>query len=158
MGIARCFLRSFIAKRAEEGILPDLLPEDYPYLENLSEKAGLARGALTQILFENAGGWGQQENTLRLEGIVGNQIVAVREAGETKWFDHLEIKADDECLQANGDTYDATRIEIRAVDSMGNLCPFYSAGIAVHTNELVRVFGPAQFALIGGCIAFWVRT
>ena len=150
--------KNFIKKRAEEGILPDLLPEDYPYLEALSEKAGLERGKLTEILFNNAGGWGQKENTLRLEGRVGDETVIVREVGETKSFARLELKADDDTLVANGDTYDATRIVVRAVDTMGNLCPFYFGSFTVRTNGLVEVIGPTSLALIGGCLAFWVKT
>ncbi len=150
--------RRFIAERAKQGILPDLLPEDYPYLEELSEKGGLDRGALTKILFDNAGGWGQAENNLRLEGRVGDQTVVVREAGETKAFARLDVKTDDESLQAGGDTYDATRIVVRALDTMGNLCPFCAAGFTVRTNGLVEVIGPDTAALIGGCLAFWVRT
>ena len=150
--------KSFIKKRAEEGILPDLLPEDYPYLEALSEKAGLERGKLTEILFNNAGGWGQKENTLRLEGRVGDETVIVREVGETKSFARLELKADDDTLVANGDTYDATRIVVRAVDTMGNLCPFCFGSFTVRTNGLVEVIGPTSLALIGGCLAFWVKT
>ncbi len=150
--------KGFVKKRADEGILQDLLPEDYPYLEALSEKAGLERGKLTEILFNNAGGWGQKENILRLEGYVGEKAVIVREVGEAASFARLELKADDDTLTADGDTYDATRIVVRALDTMGNLCPFYAAGFSVRTNGLVEVIGPKSAALIGGCLAFWVKT
>lgn len=150
--------KGFVKKRADEGILQDLLPEDYPYLETLSEKAGLERGKLTEILFNNAGGWGQKENVLRLEGYVGEKAVIVREVGEAASFARLELKADDDTLIADGDTYDATRIVVRALDTMGNLCPFYAAGFSVRTNGLVEVIGPKSAALIGGCLAFWVKT
>ena len=150
--------RSFIARRTEENILPDLLPEDYPWLEALSLKAGLARSALTDLLFAHAGGWGQEGNHLRFEGIVGGKIAAVREAGEIKAFSHLELLADAPVLKANGDTYDAVRIVVRALDTDGNLCPFYAAGLRIQTDALLSVLGPEQPALIGGCTAFWVRT
>ncbi|HJD24601.1 MAG TPA: glycoside hydrolase family 2 protein [Firmicutes bacterium] len=148
----------FIAERAEQGVLPDLLPEDYPYLEDLAERAGLERGALINLLFETAGGWGKAENTLRLEGYVGGQAVLVREVGEGKSFARLEAQADDTVLRADGDSYDATRIVVRALDTLGGLCPFCAAGLRIETEGPVQVIGPDTAALIGGCIAFWVRT
>lgn len=150
--------RSFIARRAAQNILPDLLPEDYPWLEALSLKAGLARGALTDLLFTHAGGWGQEGVRLRLEGIVGGEVAAVREAGEIKSFSHLEVLPDETVLTAGGETYDAVRVVVRALDTDGNLCPFYAAGLNIRTDGLLSVIGPAQPALIGGCTAFWVRT
>ena len=150
--------RSFIARRAAQNILPDLLPEDYPWLEALSLKAGLARGALTDILFAHVGGWGREGYHLRLEGIVGGEAAVVRETGEIKAFSHLEILADTPVLIANAETYDAARIVVRALDTDGNLCPFYAAGLRIQTDALLSVLGPEQPALIGGCTAFWVRT
>ena len=70
----------------------------------------------------------------------------------------LEALADDSALAADGDTYDATRIVVRALDTYGNLCPFYSGAVTVSTNGVVKVLGPSSFGLIGGCIAFWVKT
>ena len=155
--LSREFTR-FVARRAAQGILPDLLEEDYPYLESLSEKAGLDKGALTALLFEAAGGWGQKENDLMLEGLAGGEVIATCRAGETKVFARLEALADDSALAADGDTYDATRIVVRALDTYGNLCPFYSGAVTVSTNGVVKVLGPSSFGLIGGCIAFWVKT
>ncbi|HIW74914.1 MAG TPA: glycoside hydrolase family 2 protein, partial [Firmicutes bacterium] len=132
----------FIDERAEQGVLPDLLPEDYPYLEDLSLRAGLERGALTALLFETAGGWGQAENTLRLEGYVGGKAVLVREVGEAKSFARLDVQADDTVLRADGSTYDATRLVVRALDTLGNLCPFYNAGVSLETDGTVEAIGP----------------
>ena len=148
----------FVAQRAAQGILPDLLEEDYPYLERLSLQAGLEKGALTALLFEAAGGWGQGANDLLLEGLAGGEVIATCRAGETKVFARLEALADDDALAADGDSYDATRVVVQALDTYGNLCPFYSGAVTVRTNGLVEVMGPASFGLIGGCIAFWVRT
>ena len=89
---------------------------------------------------------------------MGGKIAAVREAGEIKAFSHLELLADAPVLKANGDTYDAVRIVVRALDTDGNLCPFYAAGLRIQTDALLSVLGPEQPALIGGCTAFWVRT
>ena len=147
-----------VTQRAAQGILPDLLDEDYPFLEALSLKAGLERGALTALLFESAGGWGQAGNDLRLEGIVNGEVAVTRRAGEIKSFARLEAVADDTVLAADGDTYDATRIVVRALDTHGNLCPFYNGAASVRTDGIVDVMGPASFGLIGGCVAFWVRT
>ncbi len=150
--------RAFVARRAAEGILPDLLPEDYPWLEELSARAGLERGALTELLFDHAGGWGRTGNHLRFEGLIGGRAVIVREAGEIKSFARLDIRADDTVLEAGGETYDAVRVVVRALDTDGSLCPFYAAGISIRTDGLLEVAGPRQTALIGGCTAFWLRT
>ena len=76
--------RRFIAEQAKQGILPDLLPEDYPYLEELSEKAGWTAARSPKFCLTTPAAGGQAENNLRLEGRVGDQTVVVREAGRPK--------------------------------------------------------------------------
>ena len=89
---------------------------------------------------------------------MGGQAVLVREVGEGKSFARLEAQSDDTVLRADGDSYDATRIVVRALDTLGGLCPFCAAGLRIETEGPVQVIGPDTVALIGGCIAFWVRT
>lgn len=132
-----------------------LLGDFYP---NRALFPNLPHPPVEVMLNNQADEWGQAENNLRIEGYIGNEMVDVREVGETKSFARLAVEADDKELQVGGDTYDATRIIVRAIDTMGNLCPFYACGIGIQTNGFVQVIGPKNVALIGGCIAFWVRT
>ncbi len=68
----------------------------------------------------------------------------------------LEIKADDYHLNADGS--DATRIEFKLVDQVGNLLPYINDFITIELEGPGEIIGPKQVALIGGCIATWVKT
>ena len=146
--------RSFIARRTEENILPDLLPEDYPWLEALSLKAGLARSALTDLLFAHAGGWGQEGNHLRFEGSWAARSPPSAKPGRSKpspiW------------------SFSPTRRCSRQTETPMTLCASSCARwtrTAISARSTRRAFasrrtrfsvlGPEQPALIGGCTAFW---
>ena len=89
------------------------------------------------MVIKSAGGWGETENNLVLEGWLGDRIVCRRKVGESRYAAGITARADDSVLYADGDTYDATRITVKAVDNMGNLLPF--------TQECVEIQldGPA---------------
>lgn len=110
------------------------------------------------MVIKSAGGWGETENNLVLEGWLGDRIVCRREVGESRYAAGITARADDSVLYADGDTYDATRITVKAVDNMGNLLPFTQECVEIQLDGPARLLGPARFPLTGGVSSFWIRT
>lgn len=138
--------------------LTNMGPEAFQFLGGLAYKYHLDPKYLIGTIIRSAGGWGDTENDLKLEGWLDGKVVATREMGEGKWFDRLEVSADDTVLSCVGDTYDATRITIRALDNMGSLTPYIQECVELEVNGPVQVMGPTRFPLVGGISSFWVRT
>ena len=105
-----------------------------------------------------AGGWGESANNFVLEGYFEGECVCVRKIGEDKQYSELCVKADDVILEADTDTYDATRIVVSALDQDGNVMPFVQECVEVQISGEMEIMGPSRFPLIGGTSAFWVRT
>lgn len=100
--------------------------------------------------------WGGAYNCYKFEGYMNNECVKT----VTRTFCTsvtLDVSADSREL-VEKDTYDVTRIVLKAVDQNGNHMPFASNGITVRTTGPIEVIGPKMFSLIGGDRAFWIRT
>ena len=92
-------------------------------------------------MIKSAGGWGETENNLVLEGWLGDRIVCRKEVGESRYAAGITARADDTVLYADGDTYDATRITVKAVDNMGNLLPFTQECVEIRLDGPARLLG-----------------
>ncbi|MDD6021949.1 MAG: glycoside hydrolase family 2 TIM barrel-domain containing protein [Oscillospiraceae bacterium] len=100
--------------------------------------------------------WGGAYDCYKFEGYINGECVKT----VTRSFCTsvtLDIKADSRELIEN-DTYDVTRIVLRAVDQNGNQMPFASNAVTVRTTGPIEVIGPKTFSLIGGDRAFWIKT
>lgn len=100
--------------------------------------------------------WGGQRISFRFEGCKNGQVVksVVKSTSEST---HLEVRPDSrELIEA--DTYDVTRIVVRALDQNDNLMNYASDAMVVETEGPVEVIGPECIALIGGARAFWIKT
>ena len=53
---------------------------------------------------------------------------------------------------------DATRVVYRVLDKAGNILPYINESIEFEVSGPGEVIGPKVTALIGGCIAVWIRT
>lgn len=148
----------FLESRMREGAMTGLNQEDIHYLGGLAQKYQLNVRELITTVIKSAGGWGDVGNNLRLEGFWNGKVVCTREIGENKHAAGLVATADDTVLFADGETYDATRITVEAVDNMGNLMPFIQECVEVKLEGPGRLMGPARFPLTGGISSFWVRT
>ena len=69
----------------------------------------------------------------------------------------LKVDADKLTLR-EAETYDVARVQITAVDQNGNRLAFANNAITLSVRGAVEVIGPKQLSLIGGDIAFWVKT
>lgn len=149
---------AFLESRMREGTLTGLKQEDIAYLAQLAQKYGCDVRELISTVIKSAGGWGDTGNDLVLEGFYNGKTVCRREIGENKHAAGIVAKADDTVLYADGDTFDATRITVKAVDNKGNLMPFIQECVQVGLEGPGSLIGPARFPLMGGISSFWVRT
>lgn len=141
-----------------EGTLTGLRQEDLEYLAKLAHKYGLDVKGLVTTVIKSAGGWGDIANNLVLEGFWDGRAVCCREIGEGKYAAGITAKPDDTVLYTGGETYDATRITVEAIDNRGNLMPFIQECVEVKLEGPVSLIGPARFPLTGGISSFWIRT
>ena len=108
------------------------------------------------IVTKYIGGWGNEQITYAFEGYIDGECVAT--VTRTAVTDlHLDVKADSYVLH-EGDTYDATRIQLVALDQNGNRVPFADSAVKVTVKGAAKIIGPDQFPLVGGDRAFWIRT
>lgn len=148
------FMEDAMLKRG----LISLTAEDFRFLGQLAYKYHMEPQVLIGTIIRSAGGWGDTENDLRLEGWLDGKPVCTRNIGETRWAAGLEVTADDAEIQSQGDTYDATRITIRALDNVGNLMPYIQECVELKVEGPAQVLGPTKFPLVGGISSFWIRT
>lgn len=138
--------------------LTALGPDDFAFIGKLAYKYQLDPKTLIGTIIRSAGGWGDTENNLRLEGWLDGKRVCVKAIGESKWAAGLEMTADDSVLHVGGNTYDATRVTIRALDNMGNLMPYIQECVELKLEGPAQIMGPTKFPLVGGISSFWIRT
>lgn len=150
--------RQFLLKKVVSGELLSMSPEDFQYIQSKAETYDLNVKALYGEAVKAAGGWGECANNFVLEGYFAGECVCVRKIGEDKQYSALCVKPDDVILEADTDTYDATRIVVSALDQNGNVMPFVQECVEVKISGEMEIMGPSRFPLIGGTSAFWVRT
>lgn len=113
-------------------------------------------GRMFDIVTKYIGGWGNEQITYAFEGYKDGECVAtVVRTAVTEL--HLDVKADSLTLK-EGDTYDATRIQMVALDQNNNRVPFADSSVKVSVKGPAKVIGPEEFPLVGGDRAFWIRT
>jgi beta-galactosidase len=113
-------------------------------------------GRMFDIVTKYIGGWGNEQITYAFEGYKDGECVAtVVRTAVTEL--HLDVKADSLTLK-EGDTYDATRIQLIALDQNNNRVPFADSAVKVTVKGAAEIIGPTEFPLVGGDRAFWIRT
>ncbi len=113
-------------------------------------------GRMFDIVTKYIGGWGNEQITYAFEGYKDGECVAtvVRTAVTDL---HLDVRADSLTLK-EGNTYDATRIQLVALDQNNNRVPFADSAVKVTVKGAAEIIGPSEFPLVGGDRAFWIRT
>jgi beta-galactosidase len=100
--------------------------------------------------------WGGQRLTFKFEGYKDGQLVkTVIKATSTRA--HLEVLPDSLYL-IESETYDVTRIVMKAIDENGNLLTYSNDAMNISTEGPIEIIGPKCVALIGGGRAFWIKT
>lgn len=100
--------------------------------------------------------WGLNWYDATIKGYVNDEVVIEKHFVKDPMLTKLDVKADD--LVLNKGDYDVTRIVIKAVDQVGNIMPYSNEIVHLNLQGVGEIIGPNSVALIGGCIAFWVKT
>ncbi|MBQ1412968.1 MAG: hypothetical protein IIY93_07245 [Clostridia bacterium] len=96
------------------------------------------------------------KTVFRFEGIIDGKA-AVTVVKEPVSKAKLKVNVSGSKL-IHGDTYDAARIEIVAVDTNDNRLSYYTDCLEVSVDGAIEVVGPSIIPLMGGSTAFYVRT
>lgn len=133
------------------------IPVPYYLLAGVGMAAGgIGIGRLVNIIEKYVGDWGDEQVSYRFEGYKDGMLVkTVIKTAVTK--EKLKVDADKLTL-CEKETYDVSRVQITAVDQNGNRLAFANNAITLSVRGAVEVIGPKQISLIGGDIAFWVKT
>jgi beta-galactosidase len=112
-----------------------------------------------RIMQQATTGWGDGEQTYRLEGWIGDECRIVKEYGSSVPA-RLRVAADDGEISARtpDGTWDCTRVVFRLEDQFGNLMPFVNEYLDIELTGPAELIGPSRTALIGGTIACWIRS
>lgn len=117
---------------------------------------GLKISDIVTLVEKYVGNWGDEQVEFKFEGYKDGELVktVIKTASNTV---ELDIHADSTEL-TTGDTYDVTRVVVLAKDQNGNHLPYCSEAMELAASGSVDIIGPKTVSLIGGGIAFWVRT
>lgn len=108
------------------------------------------------VLNMSNGEWGAHWTDAEFIGYVDDEIVVSKKFIANPIYSDLKVEIDDDELYAN--ELDATRVVVRAVDQLENTLPYLNDAIEIKVSENIEVIGPKNLTLIGGSIAFWIRT
>jgi len=100
--------------------------------------------------------WGMRWEDATFVGRINGEEVIRRSFARNPYPGGLSLALDDTRLQA-GD-WDATRAVASVKDQLGNIMPFFIEPIKVQVQGPGQIIGPDTLSLIGGQIAFWVKT
>ena len=93
---------------------------------------------------------------LKLEGLIGGEVVVTQHLSAGGYPLTLTLEADDAELVADG--ADMTRVAFRIVDRYGNRQPFASAAVSFEVEGPGRLIGENPFALTGGQAAVYLAA
>lgn len=96
------------------------------------------------------------KTVFKFEGIIGGKA-AITVIKEPVTKIKLKVNVSSSRL-IHGETYDAARIEVVAVDSNDNRITYFTDSLEVICDGALEVIGPSIIALTGGATAFYVRT
>lgn len=101
--------------------------------------------------------WGDRWEDATFIGYFGGKEAVRRTYSRSPQPAQLQIIPDGKKL-VRGSAWDAKRVVVKAVDKEGNIMPYFQEPIIIHTEGAGNLIGPSLLTLIGGQIAFWVRS
>ena len=101
--------------------------------------------------------WGEHWEDATFIGYFEGKEVIRRSYSRNPEPAQLQIIPDENKL-VNGDAWDAMRVVVKAVDKQGNIMPYFQEPIMIQTEGAGNLIGPSLLTLVGGQIAFWVRS
>lgn len=153
-GDAKMLKRSLLAVK-KYGTVGGIIRHPIALLHLLT-KYHLSVDSVTALYGKFVTSWGGKQVSYKLEGYIDGKKVAETEKGAVSET-QLYVKADSTSL-VEKDTYDVTRIEIKALSQLGNVLPYDNSVVEVEASDGLEIIGPTKIALIGGQRAVWVKT
>lgn len=102
------------------------------------------------------GGWGSASTQYRFEGYINGECVITKEKSQV-FKPRMVLELDTDQLEESS-TYDTVRAVVRLVDDCEDDRYYANDTLTVYTGGNVEVIGPRQLALVGGSVAFWLRS
>lgn len=96
----------------------------------------------------------------KVVGYIDGNAVIEKHFLKNPTFKELEVIADDKEINAvsNGSAWDATRITVKAIDSIGNRLPYINEAIKIEVKGSGSLIGNDNPVLEGGYYSFWVKS
>ena len=151
-------LRTFVVEKVKNQTIYNISDEELEYLQDICDKSNLDMPKLRDLIDNAAHGWGSFANNITLKGYVNDELVISEIVGEKNYAKMLSVKADDDVLYSDKDSFDATRVVVKLLDNLGNMCTFSNDCVDVEIIGSAKIMGPSRFSLQGGCSAFWIKT
>ena len=120
-------------------------------------KYKLSVDSITMLFGKYVTSWGGKQVTYKFEGLNSNGEVVVTTEKGSVFKASLYAKADSDKL-VEDETYDVTRIVLKAVSQCGNVLPYDNTAISIKTTGPIEVIGETNVALIGGQRGVWIKT
>ena len=108
------------------------------------------------VINEFTGNWGEYWYDAYFEGLLDGEVVITSRYSASPVPSELCVEADDTTL-TSGD-WDATRVVVKVLDQTSQVLPFFMDPISIDVEGVGEIIGPNTLSLIGGEIAFWVKT
>jgi len=127
--------------------------------ELLPDRAGYPHLPHPPFRFDQTSGiapWRRSWGDLRLEGYLGDQLVATRTLSGRGLDQELVVSTDDDVLVADG--ADTTRLLIRVTDEFGNARPYTTGAVRIEVDGPLTLIGDEPAALVGGVVGVWLRA
>lgn len=119
-------------------------------------KEKLTINKLTQIITSHVAGWGDNVKRYVFEGIKDGKTVATQIKEPLKQMKLLLLTDTSELKE--DETYDTASVRIRAVDQNMNLLNYCNEPLRIVTEGPIKLIGPDNISLKGGCAGVYIRT
>ncbi|MGL6314193.1 glycoside hydrolase family 2 TIM barrel-domain containing protein [Vibrio sp. WXL103] len=101
--------------------------------------------------------WGLGWHPVLFEGYSNDEKVAEKRLLSAPVFTTLSLSADEPIIY-EGDSWETTRIVVKALDQAGNPCYYNNTIVNIEVTGAAELIGPNLRTLQGGTSAFWLRT
>lgn len=99
--------------------------------------------------------WGSESFTYTIRGHLKEQVIE-KVLGPYRDY-HIEVRLHEPVITLL-DTYDVCKIDVQAIDNLGNIKPYAFDVFMIETQGAIELIGESSVSLIGGQRAIWVRT
>lgn len=119
-------------------------------------KYHMKRQEVVDIFYEYAMGKAGVNQFYRFDGYYNENVVISKTLSETRVLDY-KMEIDNKNLEVL-ETYDATRVVIKAIDQFGITAQYANIPCIIKVSGGIDLIGPSVITLMAGVCAFYVKT